>query len=102
MSKRGETKAKAARMVTLHIKGRPHPVPQGELLLSAIQFLLRKEVPVLGRFCWNNECGNCELTAIGPNDLFPARIRACQTPVETELELTELTPDLDYWLSRLR
>ena len=97
-----ELKDQPEARVRIKINGREHPAEKGTLLLSAIQHLLRHEVPVLGRFCWNNECGNCELSAQGKDDLFPQRVRACQTPVDEDLELSELTPDLSYWLSRLR
>ena len=102
MTRRGKTDSRAKPEAKLRINGRTHTVERDTLLLSAIQYLLRHEVPVLGRFCWNNECGNCELSARGKDDLFPRRLRACQTAVREDLELSELTPDLSYWLSRLR
>jgi hypothetical protein len=53
---------------------------------------------VLGRFCWNNECGNCELSVKRREALFPVRARGCQTPSEGGMELGELTPELSYYL----
>ena len=53
---------------------------------------------MLGRFCWNNECGNCELRVKWKDALFPVRARGCQTAVEEGMELTELTPELSYFI----
>jgi hypothetical protein len=59
---------------------------------------VKAEFPVLGRFCWNNECGNCELSVKSRASLFPVRTRGCQTVVEEGMELTELTPELSYFI----
>ena len=62
---------------------------------------MKAEFPVLGRFCWNDECGNCELSVKRRGVLFAERARGCQTLVEEEMELTELTPELSYFLKHL-
>ncbi len=59
---------------------------------------MKAEFPVLGRFCWNNECGNCELSVKTREALFAVRTRGCQTKVEEGMELSELTPELSYFL----
>jgi hypothetical protein len=61
---------------------------------------VKAEFPVLGRFCWNNECGNCELSVKTGDALFPIRARGCQTAVSDGMELSELTPELSYYLRR--
>ena len=80
------------------IEGQRFLVPAGETLLACIQDIVKAEFPVLGRFCWNNECGNCELSVKWGEALFPVRARGCQTVVEEGMELTELTPELSYYL----
>ena len=80
------------------IEGQRFLVPAGETLLACIQDIVKVEFFVLGRFCWNNECGNCELSVKSRDSLFPVRARGCQTMVEEGMELTELTPELSYFL----
>lgn len=87
-------------LVSVLIEGTPFEVPSGEVLLACVQYIVRDEAPVLGRFCWSNECGNCEMSVRRKDALFPARERGCQTVVEEGMELSELGPDLRYWLHR--
>jgi hypothetical protein len=75
-------------------------VPAGETVLLCVQDIVKAEFPVLGRFCWNDECGNCELSVRRREALFPVRARGCQTVVEDGMELTEITPELSYFLRR--
>ena len=85
-------------LVRIEIEGSPFDVPAGELLLACIQYIVRDEVPVLGRFCWSNECGNCEMSVATADALLPARLRGCQTVVEDGMRVSDLTPDLRYWI----
>jgi len=85
-------------LVDIEIEGTSFAVPKGEVLLACIQYIVRDEVPVLGRFCWSNECGNCEMSVARAESLLPARCRGCQTPVEPGMQVSDLTPDLRYWI----
>ncbi len=85
------------RLVDIEIEGSSFAVPENNILLRCVQFIL-DEGMVLGRFCWNNECGNCELTCQTPNQPEPQRARGCQTLVQEGMVLSELSPDLRYWL----
>ena len=60
-------------LVDIEIEGKTFTVPKGEVLLACIQYIVRDEVPVLGRFCWSNECGNCEMSVARPDSLLPTR-----------------------------
>ena len=82
----------------IEIDETPFDVPSGEVLLACVQYIVRDEVPVLGRFCWSNECGNCEMSVASANDLLPTRVRGCQTEVAAGMRVSELTPDLSYWI----
>ena len=82
----------------IEIEGAYFSVPKGEVLLACIQYIVRDEVPVLGRFCWSNECGNCEMSVAKTGDLLPTRVRGCQTLVEEGMRVSELGPDLRYWI----
>ncbi len=76
--------------------------PKGEVLLACIQDIVSSKTPVLGRFCWSNECGNCEMSVRRAEEVMSSRLRGCQTPVEDGMALSELTPDLSYWLAKIR
>lgn len=85
------------RLVDIEIEGSSFSVPENNILLRCVQFIVDEGI-VLGRFCWNNECGNCELTWRTPDRPEPQRTRGCQTVVREGMVLSELTPDLRYWL----
>jgi len=87
------------KLVRIRIEGRSFAVPENNMLLRCVQFIVDEGV-VLGRFCWNNECGNCEVTLQTADHAEPHRARGCQTPVQAGMILSELTPDLRYWLHR--
>jgi hypothetical protein len=53
---------------------------------------------VPGRFCWNNECGNCEVSCQDPEAPAPRLARGCQTLVRDGMALSELTPELRFWI----
>lgn len=88
-----------SRLIRIEIEGKPFDVPEGELLLSAIQYIVRDLVPVLGRFCWSDECGNCEVALAGSGSPEEERVRGCQTKVEEGMSIVALGPDLRYWLA---
>ncbi len=85
-------------LVTIEIEGKSFEIPGGESLLVAIQHIVREETPVMGRFCWSDECGNCELLVSSGDD--SELLRACQTEVTDGMRLSQLKPDLRYWLHR--
>lgn len=89
-------------LVSVTIEDRPFLVPKGEVLLACIQDIVSSKTPVLGRFCWSNECGNCEMSVRRAEAVMSSRLRGCQTPVEDGMALSELTPDLSYWLAKIR
>ena len=84
----------------IEIEGRPFHVPKGEVLLACIQYIVGDHVPVLGRFCWSDECGNCEVFVTEAGALLPSRVRGCQSVVAHGMRLSELGPDLRYWIHR--
>ena len=68
------------RLGDIEIEGSSFAVPENHILLRCVQFIL-DEGMVLGRFCWNNECGNCELTGDVPAAVEFGRVAAA--PVNT-------------------
>jgi hypothetical protein len=85
------------RLLKITIEGKPFEVPENNILLRCVQYIVNEGV-VPGRFCWNNECGNCELTLQTMAEPEARRIRGCQTIVQEGMILSELTPELRYWL----
>ena len=88
----------ACDLVHIEIEGARFDVPKGEVLLACIQYIVRDEVPILGRFCWSNECGNCEMSIATAGALLPSRRRGCQTQVEPGMRISDLTPDLRFYI----
>jgi hypothetical protein len=86
------------RLVKVTIEGRTFEVPENNILLRCVQYIVDEDV-VPGRFCWNNECGNCEMSLQQRDESQTRRARGCQTEVGDGMTLTELTPELKYWLS---
>jgi NADH dehydrogenase/NADH:ubiquinone oxidoreductase subunit G len=85
------------RLLKIMVEGKTLEAPENNTLLRCFQYIDNQGV-VPGRFCWNNECGNCEVTLRTTAHPEPRRIRGCQTTVQEGMILSELTPELKYWL----
>jgi predicted molibdopterin-dependent oxidoreductase YjgC len=85
------------KLVEITIEGKIFAVPENNILLRCVQYIVDEGV-VPGRFCWNDECGNCEMSLRASGESQTSRVRGCQTQVENGMNLTELTPELKYWL----
>ena len=70
--------------------GRPVDVPENNTLLRGFQFLCPDSVPS-GRFCWNNECGHCELSFRLPDQTEVQTVRGCQFRVREGMQVTAIT-----------
>ena len=88
-----ENQEPAARRIAVRLLGRPVAMPAGELLLRGVQFLYGDRIS-MGRFCWNNECGNCEVSCRLPGEETTRRIRGCQALVEEGMEILDISTDL--------
>jgi len=86
------------KLVRIRIESKNFEVPENNILLRCVQYLVNDNV-VPGRFCWNNECGNCECTVRTAMEPEGQRSRGCQTTVQEGMVLSDLTPELRYWLS---
>lgn len=49
------------RLIRITVKGHEYEVPEGNILLRALQYLAPDTIPY-GRFCWNEECQYCRVT----------------------------------------
>jgi hypothetical protein len=86
-----------SRLVRIEIEGKAFNVPENNILLRCVQYIMDEDV-VPGRFCWNNECGNCEVSCNIPNVFAPRRARGCQTLAQEGMILSDLTPELRFWI----
>jgi predicted molibdopterin-dependent oxidoreductase YjgC len=86
------------KLVRIQIEGKSFEVPENNILLRGVQYIVHDNV-VPGKFCWNNECGNCESTVKTTADPEGRRLRGCQTIAQEGMALNNLTPELKYWLS---
>ena len=85
------------RLVPILILGRVFEVPENNLLLRQMQFV----APDVGygRYCWNGECRNCEVSyrtsPEGPD--FPAL--ACRVKGSAAMRITRLAFEVKYNMS---
>ncbi|HEY4001745.1 MAG TPA: 2Fe-2S iron-sulfur cluster-binding protein [Candidatus Xenobia bacterium] len=68
------------RFVEITFKGKKVQVPENNLLLRCFQYL-DTDCITYGSFCWNNECGNCEIQYVMKEGDAPVTARSCQTKV---------------------
>ncbi|MBI3448351.1 MAG: hypothetical protein HY049_05475 [Acidobacteria bacterium] len=87
------------RLIKISVRGKETEIPENNSLLRGFQYLLGDAI-ASGRFCWNNECGNCEITCRVPGAAAAKKLRGCQVVAEEGMEIVELSPDLDLLLGR--
>lgn len=89
------------RLVTVTVLGRRAAVPENNPLLRCFQFLSPEDV-AMGSFCWNGDCGNCEITLERGGER--TAVRSCQTLVRENDAVIEASPELrralEGWLRR--
>lgn len=88
------------RLVKISIGGKEFEVPEGNMLLRAMQYLSPEEVSY-GRFCWNEECQYCRVTFdLGPDS--QARVAlSCKLMVKEGMRITEMAQEIRYCLRKL-
>jgi hypothetical protein len=78
------------RLVSIEVLGQRVEVPENNTLLRCFQYLCPDSLPY-GRFCWNNECGHCELSYRPPGGTESREVRGCQFRVLEGMEVTVLS-----------
>lgn len=81
------------RLLRIGVRGKQEEVPENNTVLRGFQYLYGDSVSS-GRFCWNNECGNCEVTCRMPGEQGTRRLRGCQILAEEGMEILDLSPDI--------
>jgi hypothetical protein len=73
----------------ISLLGRKVLVPVGDLLLRSFHFLYGNRIS-MGRFCWNNECGNCEVRCLLPGETREHTIRTCTYEARPGMKITSV------------
>jgi len=80
-------------LIPVTICGRTYEIPDRNCLLRSLQYVAGDAI-ACGRFCWNDECGNCEVTRISPETGEPEVVRACQTEVYPGMQVTGISVEI--------
>lgn len=68
------------RLVEIDVLGKTVQVPDNNMVLRCFQYLSQYTISY-GKFCWNNDCGNCECQIVFPGKTEAVTRRTCCTKV---------------------
>jgi hypothetical protein len=88
------------RLVKISIKGKEFDVPEGNMLLRAMQFLAPENIS-MGRFCWNEECQYCRVKfdlGVGTKERDAL---SCKLMVQEGMRVTDVALEIRYCLREL-
>ena len=89
------------RLVRITIGTKNFMVPDGNMLLRALQYLAPEKI-AYGRFCWNEECQYCRVSYdLGEGTLQRAAI-SCKLMVQEGMRLSDLSMEIKYCLRDLK
>ena len=78
-----------SQLCEITLLGRKVKVPRGDLLLRCFQYIFGDRISY-GRFCWNNECGNCEIRCRQSSESREQIVRACMFESQDGLCITHV------------
>jgi 2Fe-2S iron-sulfur cluster protein len=88
------------KLVKITIGEKQFEVPDGNMLLRALQYLSPEDVSY-GRFCWNEECQYCRVNYdLGPQTQNRTAI-SCKLMVQEGMRVTEVAQEIKYCLRKL-
>ncbi len=88
------------RLIKITVKGKEYEVPEGNMLLRALQYLAPETIPY-GRFCWNEDCQYCRVT-YDLGEGTPARVAlACKLMVHPGMRVVDAAAEIKYCLRTL-
>ena len=88
------------KLVKITLAGKEFEVPEGNMLLRAMQYLSPEEV-ACGRFCWNEECQYCRVSFdLGEGTQVRAAL-SCKLMVQEGMRITEMVQEIRYCLREL-
>ena len=85
------------RLVTITIGEKQYQVPEGNMLLRALQYLAPEAI-AYGRFCWNEECQYCRVTYDMGAGTQPHAAISCKLMVKDGMRLVEMAQEIRYCL----
>ena len=83
-------------LIEIEVLGHTLQVPDNNCLLRSLQYVAGESI-AYGRFCWNDECGNCEVTH-QPASGAPEVVRACQARVYPGMKIVALGEEIQIEL----
>ena len=88
------------KLIKISLTGKEFEVPEGNMLLRAMQYLSPEEV-ACGRFCWNEECQYCRVSFdLGEGTPVRAAL-SCKLMVQEGMRITEMAQEIRYCLREL-
>jgi predicted molibdopterin-dependent oxidoreductase YjgC len=88
------------KLVNITIGEKQFQVPEGNMLLRAMQYLAPEDVSY-GRFCWNEECQYCRVTFdLGPGTPLRTAL-SCKLMVQEGMRVIEAAQEIRYCLRKL-
>ena len=88
------------KLVKITIAGREFEVPEGNMLLRALQYLSPEEV-AHGKFCWNEECQYCRVSFDLGEGTQTRVALSCKLMVQEGMRVTEMAQEIRYCLRNL-
>lgn len=79
------------KLIEIEILGEKHKIPENNSLLRGFQFLSMETVS-LGDFCWNGECGNCNVW-LEKNGKEKSAL-ACRTEAEEGMKIVRMSGEI--------
>jgi predicted molibdopterin-dependent oxidoreductase YjgC len=88
------------KLVQISIKGKEFSVPEGNMLLRALQYLAPENIS-MGRFCWNEDCQYCRVTYdMGEGTKSHVGL-SCKLMVAPGMRVTDMATEIRYCLREL-
>ncbi len=88
------------RLVKIVICGKEFMVPEGNMLLRAMQYLAPETISY-GRFCWNEECQYCRVTFDLGEGTPSHQAISCKLMVQEGMRVLEMAQEIRYCLRTL-
>ncbi len=80
-----------AKLVEIEIDGETFEVPENNSLLRCFQFISMDSISS-GEFCWNGDCGNCQILLEVHGTEKPAL--SCRTKVREGMKIVKLSREI--------
>ena len=100
MSTPGPVFSSLDKLIQITVKGREYSVPEGNMLLRALQYLAPDTIPY-GRFCWNEDCQYCRVTYDLGEGTVPRVALSCKLMVKPGMRLVAMADEIKYCLRTL-